>query len=109
MSHRSSPDAQGAAADGQRNDSEDLAGTNPLDGASIFFVVLTARLSATEVRITWSSVAGRQYEVLATTDLAVAFGNLSGPAPIPATGASTSYTDTAAGGAAKFYRVRIVP
>ena len=41
--------------------------------------------------------------------LAVAFTSLSGPTPISATGASTSYTDTAASGSAKFYRVRVVP
>ena len=95
--------------DGQRNDSEDLAGTSPLDSASLFKIVQTTRLSASSVQLTWSSVPGRQYEVLAASGVAQTFGNISGAPPIPAAGATTSYTDTAATGTAKFYKVRIVP
>ena len=57
----------------------------------------------------WSSVPGRQYEVLATSGVAQTFGNISGATPIPAAGATTSYTDIGATGGAKFYKVRIVP
>ena len=95
--------------DGQRNDSEDLAGTSPLDSAALFKIVQTTRLSASSVQLTWSSVAGKQYEVLATGNLAQAFVNISGVTPLPATGATTNYTDNAATGAAKFYKVRVVP
>ena len=95
--------------DGQRNDSEDLAGTSPLDSASLFKIVQTTRLSASSVQLTWSSVPGKQYEVLAATNLAQTFVNISGATPIPAAGATTTYTDTGATGAAKFYKVRIVP
>ncbi len=95
--------------DGQRNDSEDLAGTSPLDSASLFKIVQTMRLSASSVQLTWSSVPGKQYEVLATNNLALAFVNISGVTPLPAAGATTTYTDTGATGAAKFYKVRVVP
>ncbi len=95
--------------DGQRNDSEDLAGTSPLDSASLFKIVQTTRLSASSVQLTWSSVPGKQYEVLATGNLAQAFVNISGATPLPAAGATTAYTDTGATGAAKFYKVRVVP
>ena len=95
--------------DGQRNDSEDLAGTSPLDSASLFKIVQTTRLSASSVQLTWSSVPGRQYEVLAASGVAQTFGNISGATPIPAAGATTSYTDIGATGGAKFYKVRIVP
>ena len=95
--------------DGQRNDSEDLAGTSPLDSASLFKIVETTRLSASSVRLKWSSVAGKQYEVLATADLAQTFVNISGPMPLPATGATTTYTDNGVTSAVKFYKVRIVP
>ena len=95
--------------DGQRNDSEDLAGTSPLDSASFFKIVQTTRLSASSVQLIWSSVPGRQYEVLAASGVAQTFGNISGATPIPAAGATTTYTDIGATGGAKFYKIRIVP
>ncbi len=95
--------------DGQRNDSEDIAATDPLDPASHFKIVQTTRLSASSVRVTWSSVPGRQYEVLAAGDLAQLFLNISGASPIPSGGATTEYTDNSATGGARFYKVRVVP
>ena len=95
--------------DGQRNDSEDFAGTSPLDGASLFKIVQAARLSASSVQLTWSSVPGKQYEVLATGSLAQTFLNISGATPIPAAGATTTYTDGSATGGTKFYKVRVLP
>ena len=96
--------------DGQRNDSEDLSATNPLDGTSLFKIVQTTRLGASSVQLMWSSAPGKQYEVLATGDLGQPFVNISGPVPIPAlAGATTDYTDNSASGGAKFYKVRLVP
>ncbi len=95
--------------DGQRNDSEDIAATDPLDPASLFKIVQAARLSAGSVRLTWSSAPGRQYEVLAAGDLSQSFVNISGASPIPSGGATTEYTDDSATGGAKFYKVRLVP
>ena len=95
--------------DGQRNDNEDFAGTSPLDSASLFKITQATRLSANSVQLIWSSVPGKQYEVLATPSLAQVFVNISGATPIPAAGASTNYTDSSATGGAKYYKVRVLP
>ena len=93
--------------DGQSNASEDFAGTNPLSAASVFRITQAARVDAGTVTVTWSSIAGVQYEVLATGDLAQPFTHLAGP--ITASATTTAYTDSAAGGSAKFYKVRVAP
>ncbi len=93
--------------DGARNDAEEIAQTNPLDPASVFRVVNITRLSGTSVQLTWSSVPGVEYEVLATTNLAVPFTVISGPFSIPAAGATTGWLDPASGAGPKFYKVRI--
>ena len=95
--------------DAQSNAAEQAAGTNPLDPASAFKITDATRPSAGSVTVTWASVTGKNYEVWATTDLAVAFTKISGAGPIASTGTSTSYTDNAAGSAAKFYQVRLAP
>jgi hypothetical protein len=94
--------------DGMSNGSEETAGTDPLDGVSVFRITRISPQSATAVRLEWSSVAGIRYEVRATSDLAVPFTNVSGPTPITAVGSTTSWTDTAAGDDRKFYQVRVV-
>ena len=95
--------------DGARNDAEDIAQTNPLDANSVFRIVSAMRPAANQVQLTWSSVPGAQYEVLATTNLLLPFTNISGPTPIPAAGTSTTWADSSAGTAPKFYKVRVVP
>ena len=93
--------------DGMTNAAEDTAGTNPLDGSSNLKITSVAHPAANSASITWSSVVGIKYVVESTTDLSVAFTPLSGT--ITATATTTSYTDTAASGAKKFYRVKVVP
>lgn len=95
--------------DGARNDAEDLAQTNPLDPASTFRIVSVTRPNSTSAQLTWSSVAGVKYEVLASSDLASAFTVISGPAPITASSPTTVWLDGASGPGARFYKVRIVP
>ncbi len=94
--------------DGASNGSEDLAGTSPLDAASLFKIVTISRPAPGAAEIVWASVAGRSYEVWATPDLLLPFVKVSGAAPIPAMGAMTSYPDAAAGNLRKFYQVRVV-
>lgn len=96
-------------SDGASNGSEEAAGTNPLDPASLFKVLSMARPAAASVEITWSSVPGVSYEVWATGDLLLPFTRISGPTPLPAAGPQTTYADHAAGGARKFYQVRVAP
>jgi glycosidase len=93
--------------DGQSNGAERTAGTNPLAPDSVLRILSLTRPSATSVTLTWSSVNGRNYEVLASATADGVFTPISGL--LEATGATTSYTDPAAGGGAKFYKVRVAP
>ncbi len=94
--------------DGVSNASEEIAGTDPLSSGSVFKITGIVRPTAGSVQITWTSVPGIHYEVLATASIGIAFSTISGPTPIPAAGATTNYTDIAGGGQ-KYYRVRVVP
>lgn len=95
--------------DGMTNEQEQAAGTNPLSQSSALKVTTSSRPNATSFNVTWSSVPGKTYRVQASTTLASnSFTDISGD--IPASGGSTtSYLDTSANGARKFYRVRVVP
>jgi hypothetical protein len=94
--------------DGAGNADEDTAGTDLFDPNSVFVIVSIQRLNATTVRLTWSSVAGRDYEVLASPDLFAPYVKISGPSPIAASGVTTAYDDTTAPGAENFYKVRVL-
>ena len=95
--------------DGARNDAEDIAQTNPLDPASTFRIVSVTRPSATSVQLTWTSVPGAKYEILAAANVTVPFTTISGPTAIPAASATTIWLATSAGAAPKFYKIRVVP
>ncbi len=96
-----------ADGDGVSNAAEDLAGTDPLDAKSTLRITSVVRLNATNVTVTWNSVPGVKYVVQATPDLATAYTAAS--ATLTATSSSTTYQDTNAGGAKRFYRVTVVP
>jgi glycosidase len=89
--------------DGMNNASESVAGTNPLDANSVLRILNFTNGNA----LTWLSVAGRTYQVQATSDLLTNFvpisGVLTGQAP------TTMYLDLSVTNAARFYRVRIWP
>ena len=97
-----------ADGDGTTNAAEDLAGTNPLDATSVFRVQSVVRSSSSgAVQVTWSSVAGKKYQVTFSPDLVTGtFSPVS--STITATAATTTYSvqpSTTKG----FYRVEIVP
>ncbi|MEQ1859483.1 MAG: hypothetical protein ABMA13_06070 [Chthoniobacteraceae bacterium] len=97
-----------ADGDGASNASEDVAGTDPFSTAEVFKVIETERLSASSVRLRWSSVSGVNYEVLASATLdPMSFTVVSGPTPIPATGTTSEFTDTNASVLPRFYKVRV--
>ncbi|HZJ16404.1 MAG TPA: hypothetical protein VFD27_15220, partial [Chthoniobacteraceae bacterium] len=98
-----------ADADGQSNGAEQTAGTNPFADASTLKVIDIQRPGASQIALTWSSVAGKQYEVLAASSVDGTYSVISGAQPIPSAGANTSFTDTSASGTAKYYKVRVVP
>jgi hypothetical protein len=89
--------------DGMSNAAEDSAGTDPLDPGSVLRIV---SLSNNRL-LTWSSVSNKTYQVTATTNLAVSFSPISGM--LTAAGPTTSYSDSAATNALKFYRVTVLP
>ena len=89
--------------DGAANASEDAAGTDPLDAASVFRITQVTRIDASTVQIVWATVAGKSYVVESTGDLGISFLPLSGA--IPATGSATTYSDPTANGSRRFYRV----
>jgi hypothetical protein len=98
-----------ADADGQSNGAEQTAGTNPFADASVFKIIDVQRPAVSQIALTWSSVAGKQYEVLAATSADGTYNVISGAQPISSAGAMTSFTDTSASGTAKYYKIRVVP
>ena len=57
--------------------------------------------------LSWSSVSNNNYQVMATTNLAVSFFPISGV--IAATGLTTFYLDLGATNSQKFYRIEMAP
>ena len=93
--------------DGMANAAEDSAGSNPIDATSIFKITAVSRVDASSVQVTFTSAAGIRYIIESSANLNSGFSALSGT--ITASGATTTYTDTNAGGARKFYRVKVAP
>lgn len=90
--------------DGFSNLEEYLAGTNPQDAASLLKITAT---SAGGRQITWQSIPGKVYQVLATSDVLQPMSPIA--TNVMAAGASTTFTDNTPGAARKFYRVTLAP
>jgi hypothetical protein len=104
-----------ADGDGQNNRAEFIAGTNPQDGVSRFGVRSVTR-SAGMLRLVWSSVPGKTYQIESSDDLVSwEFENGQDGFPLQvsaAVGAETSAELALAGGVApgkRFFRVTVVP
>ena len=89
--------------DGMSNAAEDLAGTNPLDAASVLSILSLADGNL----LTWSSVSGKTYRVWATADLTTNFLPIS--AIVTGAGPAATYLDTPATNSSKFYRINVFP
>ncbi len=89
--------------DGMLNWQEDFAGTNPLDPTSVFKIV---GLSSNANVLTWLSVPGRSYQVLATTNLSVPFIPVG--SVVTASGATASFTNRPIA-MGQYYRVQVLP
>ena len=89
--------------DGMSNAAEALAGTNPLDANSVLRIVSFTSGNV----VSWSSVSGKVYQVLATPDLTTGLTPISGS--ITASVSVTSFPDSSTTNAAKFYRVQVLP
>jgi hypothetical protein len=90
--------------DGMNDYAEILAGTNPQDANSVLRI--TGLANGNQL-VVWDSVAGRSYQVLATTNLDQPM-QVTSP-NIEASGPSSFYFDTAPDAKSKFYRVQILP
>ena len=96
--------------DGQTNQAEMIAGTNPASGASRFAGTVTRANASAPFVIAWPSVPGKQYVLEYKSALGGAWlplATVSGAA-VPA--ATTSYPDAASiGQPARFYHVIAQP
>jgi hypothetical protein len=83
-----------------------LAGTNPYDPNSVLRI--TALTPGTPVALSWSSVPGKTYQVLATTNLAYPMIPVpNGLVPAKANASSTEWFDPAPDAANRFYRIQL--
>lgn len=94
--------------DGVTNGAENIAGTNPLDNTDYFHVTSITSTGSNSMQITWTSKPNINYQVEYTTALTTGSFTSIGPV-IPSAGTTTSYTDTTATDAKRFYHVKIVP
>ena len=89
--------------DGMKNGDEAVAGTHPLDAGSLLRI-----LSLTSgPLLTWSSVSGRTYRVLATTEVNTNSAPISGV--LTASDSTASFLDSTANNTRRFYRINVVP
>lgn len=90
--------------DGISDYNEIFAGTDPFDASSVLRIT---ELSDGNHLVVWDSVAGKNYQVLSTTNLAAPFTVLS--PLIQASSSSSFYYDNAPDGTNKFYRIQLMP
>lgn len=101
--------------DGMSDSEESIAGTDPRDGGSVLRIIPPPpRLKSAEETgpvVQWSSVVGKTYRVLRSTNLMDRMSFIPIASNLPAQGPVTAYTDThpPTGRAAFFYRIQIEP
>ncbi|MGH7992234.1 MAG: hypothetical protein ACREDQ_01865, partial [Limisphaerales bacterium] len=93
--------------DGRNNLAEWIAGTNPTNAASVLRLTLVSATNANNIVVSWSSVAGKNYWLERSTNLATGF-NAVVATNIAATGPTNTLSDTAIlPGNTRFYRVGV--
>lgn len=90
--------------DGMSDYQETIAGTNPFDANSALRIT---ELANGHQLVIWDSVAGRNYQVLATTNLFLPMQVIS--PTIQASAPSSFYFDATPDATNKFYRVQLLP
>ena len=85
-----------------------IAGTDPYNPNS--FLHITDMVSGNPVELTWSSVPGKTYQVLATTNLMSPMAPIAG-AVVPAAPASpvTRWFDSSTNATNRYYRIQVLP
>lgn len=93
--------------DGMNNLAEWIAGTNPTNAASVLRLTLVSAINASNIVVNWSSVAGKNYWLERSTNLATGF-NAVVATNIAATAPTNTLTDSAVlPGNTRFYRVGV--
>lgn len=93
--------------DGMNNLAEWIAGTNPTNAASCLRLTLVSATNASNVVVSWSSVAGKTYWLARSTNLLSGFNSIVAT-NVSATAPTNILTDTAVlPGNARFYRVGV--
>jgi hypothetical protein len=94
--------------DGLNNEQEYLAGTNPTNALSCLVISAATNNPATSGKfvLSWQSVTGKTYTVMATTNLMTVFTNLF-PTSIQATPDVNVYTDSVENAGQRFYRIKL--
>ena len=98
------PPTQDTDGDGMTDEAELIAGTDPNDEDSV--LVITGLENGNQ-SVVWSSVIGKNYQVLATTDFATPLAPIS--PVIQASGTTSFYFDNSPDPTNKFYRIQVVP
>jgi hypothetical protein len=94
--------------DGVPNWMEILAGTNPYDPTD--FLRVTGLVPGNPVELLWSSVPGKNYQVLAATNWVNGLAAIPGALMPAASGTNvTQWFDPAPDATNKFYRVQVLP
>lgn len=114
LQHFGDPNLPGAAknmdpdGDGQTNEQEYLAGTDPTNGSSALRLTNFSRAAeGTSFSLTWQSTPGKSYQVQTCADLST-WTDIG--IPVTAIAAVTSTDVTISGNPARvFYRVKVVP
>jgi hypothetical protein len=99
--------------DGMTDRAEQIAGTDPYNSKSVFATTISnapAGGGVPGIVLQWTSVSGRNYQVMRSMDLRATppFSNVG--APIKATGPVTSFTDIdSPTTGARFYQIQVEP
>lgn len=93
--------------DGMNNLAEWIAGTNPTNAASVLRLTLVSAINASNIVVNWSSVAGKNYWLERSTNLATGFNTVVAT-NLAATAPTNTLSDTAIlPGNTRFYRVGV--
>jgi subtilisin family serine protease len=93
--------------DGMNNLAEWIAGTNPTNAASVLRLTLVSATNASNIVVSWPSVAGKNYWVQRSTNLLTGFNSIVGT-NIAATAPTNVLTDTAVlPGSTRYYRAGV--
>ena len=93
--------------DGFPDSHEYLAGTHPTNGNSLLRMETASSGESQAFRVGWSSVTGKRYDVMRSTNLMTGFATLQ--SGVSAVSATTSFTDAPPAGTPLYYRVRLAP